>query len=109
MLYFKIFYRGELFNNNCINSLITYFERDNFEINEPILLTSINTLLSSISGVQTIKNIKIFNKAGSTGYSNIDYDIEGATIDQVVYPSIDPMIFEVKFPSQDIKGRVVPL
>ena len=102
------------FNNNqvltnCINSLITYFERDNFEINEPILLTSINTLLSSISGVQTIKNIKIFNKAGSTGYSNIDYDIEGATIDQVVYPSIDPMIFEVKFPSQDIKGSVVPL
>ena len=102
------------FNNNqvltnCINSLITYFERDNFEINEPNLLTSINTLLSSISGVQTIKNIKIFNKAGSTGYSNIDYDIEGATIDQVVYPSIDPMIFEVKFPSQDIKGRVVPL
>ena len=102
------------FNNNqvltnCINSLITYFERDNFEINEPILLTSINTLLSSISGLQTIKNIKIFNKAGSTGYSNIDYDIEGATIDQVVYPSIDPMIFEVKFPSQDIKGRVVPL
>ena len=102
------------FNNNqvltnCINSLITYFERDNFEINEPILLTSINTLLSSISGVQTIKNIKIFNKAGSTGYSNIDFDIEGATIDQVVYPSIDPMIFEVKFPSQDIKGRVVPL
>ena len=102
------------FNNNqvltnCINSLITYFERDNFEINEPILLTSINTLLSSISGVQTIKNIKIFNKAGSTGYSNIDYDIEGATIDQVVYPSIDPMIFEVKFPSQDIKGRVVTL
>jgi hypothetical protein len=102
------------FNNNqvltnCINSLITYFQRDNFEINEPILLTSINTLLSGISGVQTIKNIKIFNKAGSTGYSNIDYDIEGATIDQVVYPSIDPMIFEVKFPSQDIKGRVVPL
>ena len=102
------------FNNNqvltnCINSLTTYFQRDNFEINEPILLTSINTLLSGISGVQTIKNIKIFNKAGSTGYSNIDYDIEGATIDQVVYPSIDPMIFEVKFPSQDIKGRVVPL
>ena len=100
------------FNNNqvltnCINSLITYFERDNFEINEPILLTSINTLLSSISGVQTIKNIKIFNKAGSTGYSNIDYDIEGATIDQVVYPSIDPMIFEVKFPDSDIKGKVV--
>ena len=102
------------FNNNqvltnCVNSLINYFQRDNFDINEPILLTNINTLLSSISGVQTLKNIRIFNKAGSTGYSSIDYDIEGATIDQVVYPSIDPMIFEVKFPNQDIKGRVVPL
>ena len=102
------------FNNNqvltnCINSLINYFQRDNFDVNEPILLTDINTLLSSISGVQTLKNIRVFNKAGSTGYSNIDYDIEGATIDQVVYPSIDPMIFEVKFPNQDIKGRVVPL
>jgi hypothetical protein len=103
------------FNNNqvltdCVSSLQTFFARDNFEINEPILLTDVNTLLSRISGVQTVKNIKIINKTGTAvGYSEYAYDIEGATIDQVVYPSLDPMIFEVKFPSQDIRGRVVPL
>tara|TARA_B100000963_G_scaffold358702_1_gene383984 strand:- start:2766 stop:4625 length:1860 start_codon:yes stop_codon:yes gene_type:complete len=95
---------------NCINALSEYFNKDNFEINEPILLTDINTLLSTIEGVQTIKNIKVINKTGeSLGYSNNAYDVEGATIDQVVYPSIDPMIFEVKFPTEDIKGRIVPL
>ena len=103
------------FNNNqvltdCIGSLRTFFARDNFEINEPILLTDVNTLLSRVSGVQTVKNINVINKTGeSLGYSNFAYDVEGATINQVVYPSIDPMIFEVKFPSEDIRGRVVPL
>ena len=37
------------------------------------------------------------------------YDVSGAEIDNVIYPSIDPMIFELKNPNQDIKGRVVPL
>ena len=30
-------------------------------------------------------------------------------LDRVVYPSIDPMIFEVKSSQNDIRGRVVPL
>jgi len=25
----------------------------------------------------------------------------------MVYPSLDPSVFEVKFPNKDIKGRVV--
>jgi len=103
------------FNNdqvltNCASSLRSFFNVDNFEINEPILITDVNTLLSNISGIQTVKNIRITNEAGGDrGYSDYSYDIEGATIDQVVYPSLDPMIFEVKFPNQDIRGRVVPL
>ena len=32
-----------------------------------------------------------------------------ATLDDVIYPSIDPMIFEVRFPNTDIKGKVVNL
>ena len=63
-----------------------------------------------MEGVQTVKNVEIVNLAGTAlGYSQFSYDIAGATIDEVVYPSIDPMIFEVKYPTQDIKGRVVPL
>ena len=35
------------------------------------------------------------------------YDIEGATQDGTIYPSMDYSIFEVKFPDNDIKGRTV--
>ena len=66
--------------------------------------------LDKITGVQTVKNIIFTNKAGTTsGYSQYAYDISSATQNQVIYPSLDPSIFEVKFPNNDIKGRVVPL
>ncbi len=111
---FDIVVKPNYINNqvltNCIGSITDYFSRDNFEINEPILITDVNTLLSRVEGVQTVKNIKIINKTGATfGYSDYAYDINGATIDQVVYPSLDPMIFELRYPNQDVKGRVVPL
>ena len=103
------------FNNNevilsCINSLKTYFARDNWQINQPILLRDLYVRLDKINGVQTVKDIKITNKAGTTsGYSQYAYDISSATQNQVIYPSLDPSIFEVKYPNSDIKGRVVPL
>ena len=54
--------------------------------------------------------IQVVNKAGFIlGYSQYEYDIIGATQNQVIYPSLDPSIFEIKFPTQDIKGQVVPL
>jgi len=67
-------------------------------------------LLDKVEDVQTVKNIQIKCVSGENlGYSSYAYDIEGATINDVVYPSLDPMIFEVKYPNTDIKGRVVPL
>ena len=103
------------FNNNdvilsCINLLKQYFARDNWQINQPILIRDLYVKLDRIDGVQTVKDIKIVNKAGmSKGYSKYSYDISSATQNQVIYPSLDPSIFEVKFPDTDIKGRVVPL
>ena len=93
---------------NCIQSLQLIFTTDNWQINQPIILRDLYVILDGIPGVQTVKDIRIINKAGiSLGYSEYGYDIKGATIDGVVYPSIDPSIFEVKYPNSDIKGRVV--
>ena len=103
------------YNNNdvilsCINSLKSYFARDNWQINQPILVRDLFVRLDKIPGVQTVKDIKITNKAGtSSGYSQYAYDISSATQNQVIYPSLDPSIFEIKYPDSDIKGRVVPL
>jgi hypothetical protein len=103
------------FNNNqvlqrCILALQNYFDIDNWSINQPIILRDIFVLLDRIEGVQTVKDIKITNKVGENlGYSQYSYDISAATNANVIYPSLDPSIFEVKFPSTDIQGRVVPL
>ena len=101
------------FNNNevltnCIDSLIEYFNTDRWQVNQPIIIKDIFVVLSTISGVQIVKNILIKNLTGeSLGYSNFSYDLVTLDSDEVIYPSIDPMIFEVKYPRQDIIGRVV--
>ena len=57
-----------------------------------------------------MKNVQIVNKYGaSNGYSDYSYDIPGATLNNVIYPSLDPSIFEVKYPNTDIQGRVVTM
>jgi len=95
---------------NCVIALQDYFSIDNWQLNQPIILRDIFVLLDQIEGVQTVKNIDIVNKVGENlGYSKYAYDINSSTINNVVYPSLDPSIFEVKYPNTDIQGRVVPL
>jgi len=94
----------------CILALQDYFAIDKWQINEPIVLRDLYILLDNVDGTQTIKNIEITNKVGiGLGYSEFAYDLKGATNSNVIYPSLDPMIFEVKYPNTDIQGRVVPL
>jgi hypothetical protein len=94
----------------CIKALVDHFNIDKWQINEPIMLNDLYILLDKIDGVQTVKNISFVNLTGSSlGYSDFAYDVQGANINGVIYPSVDPMIFEIKFPTQDIKGRVSPL
>jgi hypothetical protein len=93
---------------NCITQLQQFFNLNNWQINEPIILKDIYLLLDKVEGVQTVKNVNITNKTGAIlGYSEYAYDIAGATQNSVIYPSLDPMIFEVKYPNNDIKGKVV--
>ena len=94
----------------CITALQSYFEISKWVINQPIIIRDLTVLLDNITGIQTVQSLTITNKAGTTsGYSRYAYSIEGATQGGIIYPSIDPSIFEVKYPGTDIKGRVVSL
>jgi hypothetical protein len=94
----------------CISSLQDYFNINKWQINQPIILKDISVLLDNIEGVQTVNKVDITNKAGSlSGYSQYAYDIKGATQKNTIYPSIDPSIFELKYPNTDIKGKVVTI
>ena len=93
---------------NCTNKLKDYFKTSKRDINQPINISSIYTVLDQIKGVQTVKSVTINNKAGGN-YSQFAYDVEGATKGGIVYPSYDPCIFEVKYPNIDIEGRVTTI
>ena len=92
---------------NCITELQDYFAVDKWQVNQPIVISEIKNLLGGTLGVQTVEDVKITNKSGiSIGYSQYKYDFESATKKGVIYPSLDPSIFELKYPNTDIKGRV---
>lgn len=92
--------------SSCLDSVKDYFNIDKWQINQPIILSEIYNLISSVKGVQSVIKVDIVNKQG-TGYSQYGYDIKGATKNNVIYPSLDPSIFEVRYPNTDIYGRVV--
>jgi hypothetical protein len=95
---------------NCITRLKDFFNINNWNINQPIILSDAINVLLQTTGVQSVPKFEVINKQDSTGttYSQYAYDIPGATRQGNIYPSIDPMIFEVRYPDTDIQGRVVP-
>ena len=100
------------FNSNevllkAIEKLKEFLHVDNMQINQPIILADAYTELASLMGVQSIVKLELYNLSNSEeGYSGNVYDIENATRSGVVYPSLDPSIFELKYPNIDIKGRI---
>jgi hypothetical protein len=92
----------------CTDLLKDVFNITKWNINQPIELSSIYTLLDKVKGVQTVQKVEVTNLTGGN-YSEYAYDIKGATRNNIIYPSYDPMIFEIKFPDTDIKGRITTL
>ena len=85
-----------------------FFEISKWNINQPINISTIYSLLDNITGVQTVSQVEVVNKQGGN-YSEYAYDIKGATRNNIVYPSYDVMIFELKYPNIDIKGRTTTI
>ena len=93
---------------NCLTQLQSYFNIDNWTFNKPINISEIELILANVEGVMSVPSVKIGNLCREDGsYSANDYNIEEATKGKIVYPSLDPCIFEVKYPNKDIKGRAL--
>jgi phage-related baseplate assembly protein len=94
----------------CIEKLKNIFNSRQWQINQPIVMSKIYTELDRVEGVQSVTSINIVNLYDSTQkYSGNVYDIAAATKAGVIYPSLDPSIFEIKFPNTDIIGKVISL
>ena len=103
ILCYDTFNKSEVVSK-CIVDLKEYFNLDKWSFNQTINLNEIELLLANVEGVKSVPEVKITNKCGGQ-YAPNSYNIEAATKDKIVYPSLDPSVFEVKFPNSDIKGR----
>jgi hypothetical protein len=92
----------------CIDSLKTYFSVDRWQINQPIVRSDVMNIIANTKGVQSVIGLAFLNLYDTDfGYSGNTYDLNTATKNGVIYPSLDPSIFEIRFPNRDIRGRAV--
>jgi len=97
----------------AIDSVKSFFDIDRWDINQPIVLNDLRLQVSDVEGIQSISKLEVVNKYGykdGSNYANFKYDIAGNAYDDttgLILPSLDPMIFEVRFPDTDIVGTAV--
>lgn len=93
----------------CVQVVNNYFDINKWKMNQPINLSELELEIANVDGVSSVPKVEIINLADSTGvtYSQYSYNIKEATRNKIVYPSLDPAIFEIKYPNKDIKGRAL--
>lgn len=92
----------------CIDAIKNFFDIDNWQINQPIILNDLRLTIGSVDGVQTVTYVNVFNKykfQDGRDYQEYRYPIDEATVDDIIYPSLDPSIFEIRYPETDIIGN----
>jgi hypothetical protein len=93
---------------NCLTTVQAYFNIDNAQFCQPINLSRLELEISRVDGVQSVNYLKLKNLTVRDGdYSPYEYNIQSATVDKIIYPSLDPSVFEVKYPTKDIVGKVL--
>jgi len=91
-----------------IDAVRDFFNIDNWQINQPIILNDLRLTIGAVDGVQTVTNVRVFNKyrfQDGKDYQEYRYPIEEAVVDDIIYPSLDPCIFEIRYPETDIIGN----
>jgi hypothetical protein len=92
----------------CIDAIKEFFDIKKWQINQPIIMNDLRLVIGSVDGVQTVVDVLITNKykfKDGRDYFEYRYPIEEAVVDDIVYPSLDPCIFEVRYPETDIVGH----
>ena len=91
--------------SDAIEELRSFYDRK-FDIGEPFSLTEVYSRLNKLDGIVDVTRVKLVQKSG-TNYSNVGFDIDDSYSDDGRYLiAPDNVIFEIKFPPNDIKGTI---
>jgi hypothetical protein len=94
----------------AIGEIQNYFDTSKWTVNQPIIVSDLIYKVGSVDGVQNVKSLEIVNKykfQDGSNYQDYRYSIDEATVNGIIYPSLDPCIFELKYPQSDIVGSAV--
>ena len=94
--------------DQCLQKAKDFFNVDKWYFNQPININQLELELAKIEGVQSVAEVVFKNLNQNDGdYSPHEYNLSEATHNKIIYPSLDPSVFEVKFPDNDIRGAVI--
>lgn len=89
---------------NCISAVKKFFDIELWQFSQPINIGQLELEIAKVEGVQAVSDLKFTNIVGGN-YSLCEYDLDAATKHKIVYPPIDPAVFEIKYPDVDIRGK----
>lgn len=92
----------------CIDAITQFFDINKWQINQPIIMNDLRLTIGSVEGVQTLSDVIVTNKykfKDGRDYFEYRYPIDEAIEDDVIWPSLDPCIFEIRYPETDIVGH----
>jgi hypothetical protein len=92
---------------NILTKLQTTFNPKNFNIDQPLVISEINSTIFSIPGVVSINNVRFQNISGEVDnriYSDVTYDVAANTRQGIIFPP-GGGIFELRYPEINIIGR----
>ena len=87
--------------------LQNWFERQQYDIGEPLYVVDIYKELQRVPGVVDVVDVQILHRVGGS-YSETDYDFDAnMSIDGRYLNAEVDTIFELKYSNSDIQGSVI--
>jgi len=89
----------------CVIGLQSEFV-NHFDVGEPLFLGRVYSALKKINSVADVIDVSVVQKNGGR-YSDLRFDLSSHTSPDNRYVSVpENVIFEIKFPGEDIKGTI---
>lgn len=90
-----------------LQSLRTYFNISNFQIDQPIMVEEVRNIIYNTNGVSSVPLLQFQNLVNSfegRNYSDSFFDVKANQKRGILYPTPNS-IFEIKYPLYDIVGK----
>tara|TARA_R110001583_G_scaffold27302_6_gene97727 strand:- start:17741 stop:19603 length:1863 start_codon:yes stop_codon:yes gene_type:complete len=94
---------------DCNARLKQYLKIENFQIDQPLVVSDLSNIVLNAPGVLSLVEIRVENRSGLIDdlyYSDSYMNIEASTVNGIIIPD-SGVILEVKYPDTDIIGNTV--